>query len=97
MPATAYTNFTEPAQVRNMELGLLVDASAVAAGLRNNSAPRFGNGTSNRCRHFDFPNSWPAYTCRLCVDSPFWHAGMGIENAENVNVSGLLSGFGGRI
>ena len=22
MPATAYTNFTEPAQVRNMELGL---------------------------------------------------------------------------
>ena len=47
MPATAYANFTEAAQVRNMELGLLVDASAVAAGLRNISAPRYGNGTSN--------------------------------------------------
>ena len=29
MRAAAYANFTEPAQVRNMELGLLVDASAV--------------------------------------------------------------------
>ena len=71
MPATAYANFTEAAQVRNMELGLLVDASAVAAGLRNNSAPRYGKGTSNRYRHLDFPSSWPAYMCGLCVDTPF--------------------------
>ena len=55
MPATAYANFTEPAQVRNMGLGHLVDASAVAAELRNISAPRYGNGTSNRCRPFCFP------------------------------------------
>ena len=80
-----------------MELGHLVDASAVAAGLRNNSALRYGKGTSNRYRHLDFPSSWPAYMCRLCVDSSFWHARMGIENSGNFNVSGWLSGCGGRV